>query len=94
METILRIAYNRWVVTKQMVSVADACKKFIEENIIENEKNNEGWADFREEKLWTLDVNDVLDKNKDSIALLHKRYWTGMNKAFNFCHAKTMFLEC
>jgi hypothetical protein len=94
METLLRIAYNRFVVSKQISSTAEAVQKLIEEHIIEHEKG-EQWADFREEKLWTLDVNDVFEKNLDGIKILHKRYHTGMNKAFNFVHAKQMLLtEC
>ena len=56
-----------------------------------NEKG-EQWADFREEKLWKLDVNDVLENNLEALKVLHKRYHTGMNKAFNFVHAKQLLL--
>ena len=84
LEVLVRIAYDRFYKTKEVKTVAEGLRLLINDYIKPNVVPDvfvQGevpmlwqWQGWREEVLWTLEVNDVLSANLQSIKLLFNRY--------------------
>jgi len=72
--------------------MAEALKKMITQHILADSKQDE-WKAFRNKKLWTLEVNDVLFPNIDLCMQLMKRYITPSKKEFTFEDAMQMLTD-
>ena len=46
------------------------------------------WHDWRKKELWTLEINDLLEANKQGLRKLYKSYYTSKKKYMTFQDAK------
>ena len=79
-EMLVRIAEAKYIRTDKEDRIDEAFERLMEEVILENYAW-EPWMEFRREKLWTLEVNDVLSVNMDGLEKLQKHYLTGKKKS-------------
>ena len=88
LEALVRIADSRFIATKQIKTYEEATKKLIEEFVLPNFKPVEGWQDWRDKELWTLDINDLLKANLDKLKRIHQSFLTQSHKAMDMkdCH--------
>ena len=71
----MRLADNKYRVTKKVTKTFKAVQKFLEVDVIPAAKDIvEEWEGWRTKKLWTLDCNDMLKVNTDGIKKLIERY--------------------
>ena len=75
LEYLVRLAQFKYVTSKVVETFHEATKKVIEEYMKPNYKPMP-WQQFRDEELWTLEVNDVFETNYDGILRLHGCYFT------------------
>ena len=78
-EMLVRIAEAKYIRTDKEDRIDEAFERLMEEVILENYAW-EPWMEFRKEKLWTLEVNDVLTVNMEGLALVQKHYHTAKRK--------------
>jgi hypothetical protein len=62
MEFLARIAEKKFKEPKICKTYTEAVEKLLEEHIFKL-GDKEDWQEFRDEKLWTIDVNDVFEAN-------------------------------
>lgn len=74
MEIIARMAKTKYFDKDTLPTVAESCEKLITEYIIPNTTEHMEWQAFRDNYLWTLDVDDLLKANLDRIAKLYKMF--------------------
>lgn len=74
MEILVRLAQFKFVNSGVCSTYEEAMQKLLEEHIFPY-ANPEPWQEFRDELLWTIDVNDVLEVNLD-----------GLRKVYSFFH--------
>ena len=59
------MAISKYLDSRRAASPSDAVKMFIRKDIIANFKEiKDMWQGFRENKLWTLEVNEMFESNK------------------------------
>ena len=78
-ELIVRIAIEKYKKTKIFQSAWEALEQCLKQNI-EITSNHKEWQYFRETYIWTLEVNDILFFNLDSIKELYASCLTGRQK--------------
>ena len=66
LELLTRVAKCKYIETNKETSVARSLERLIKDVILK-EHAWEPWMKFRNEKLWTLDVDDVLKVNTDGL---------------------------
>ena len=66
LEILARIAKAKFFEFGKADTCAESVEKLLTEVIFENYVD-EPWQDYREQHLWTLEVNDVLKTNIDGI---------------------------
>lgn len=64
MEIICRVADAKFRQPGICSTYADSVQKLLTENIFTYGDKDE-WQEFRDKRLWTLDVNDILEANKE-----------------------------
>ena len=74
LEILVRLAQFKFVNSGVCSTYEEAMQKLLEEHIFPY-ANPEPWQEFRDELLWTIDVNDVLEVNLD-----------GLRKVYSFFH--------
>ena len=79
LEILVRLADAKFVQTKKIKSVSEATKVLIEDYIMKN-FTPEPWQKFRDEQLWTIDVNDVLEANLENLKKIYQSYLTQVHK--------------
>jgi hypothetical protein len=77
----VRLADNKYRVTKKVQKTFKALETFIAKDIIPLAKDIiEEWEVWREKKLWTLECNDILKINTEGIKKLMERYYQPRQK--------------
>ena len=59
-EILVRIAKTKYVENGSMTSISEACEKLISTFIIPNSIETLSWQEFREHKLWALEIDDII----------------------------------
>ena len=72
-ELLVRIAHEKFTLTKKCATVAEATDRLMTE-ILAN-WNPEPWQEYRRDTCYTLEVNDVLETNIDGITKLREAYY-------------------
>ena len=75
MEYIVRLAAFKYVATGALKTYHEAVQLVLDGFIKPNFKPMP-WQQFRDDELWTLEVNDVFETNLDGIMRLHQCYMT------------------
>ena len=75
----MRLANFKYVQTNISDNILDAVKIVID-NYIKANVTPLAWQSFRDEELWTIEVNDVLETNLDGLNKLHNFYFTPTQK--------------
>ena len=75
MEYIVRLAAFKYVATGALKTYHEAVQLVLDSFIKPNFKPS-SWQQFRDDELWTLEVNDVFETNLDGIMRLHQCYMT------------------
>jgi len=65
-EILIRIAGVKFKDTRMCATYPEALEKLMEEYILKF-AYNPSWQEFRDEELWTLEVNDLLEANLEGI---------------------------
>ncbi len=42
------------------------------------------WQEFRDEELWTIDVNDILEANLEGLRKVYQHYWEPRKKYMTY----------
>ena len=77
-ELLVRISNFKYRETGVCESYSTALEKLITENILPHAQQ-EPWQKFRDDVLWTIDVNDILEANLENIKKIYNTY-TGAHK--------------
>ena len=73
-EVLVRIAGQKFKEQKICDNYLDAFEKFLKEHLLKYARV-EPWQEFRDEVLWTRDVNLVLDANKEGLLKIYSKYF-------------------
>ena len=73
LEIIARLAHSKYKETGICSTYEESMQKLCEEHIFPL-ANPEPWQEFRDELLWTIDVNDVLEVNLEGIKKLYNHF--------------------
>jgi len=73
LEILVRLANNKFKETGVCATYEEAVKKLLEEHVLPL-ANPEPWQEFRDELLWTIEVNDVLEANLDGLKKVYTNY--------------------
>ena len=79
LEYIVRLANFKYVQNKTVDSFYEAVRITLCDYVRPNYMP-QSWQPFRDEELWTIPVNDVLEINLDGINKLHQSYFTPTQK--------------
>ena len=75
LEILVRLANIKYFETKIANSFAEATEKLISECILPNFAP-EPWQEFRDDQLWTMDVNDIFEANLGHLKTIYLSYKT------------------
>jgi len=71
LEITARIAKIKYTEKGLCKTVAEGTRRVLEEHIIPNTCERMAWQPFRDQRLWCLDVQDLLKANKQGIEVLY-----------------------
>ncbi len=74
LEVIVRIAKAKYIETGLTKSYPDAIQLLMDNNILKFDQS-EGWQKIREEKIWTVQVNDLLEANIPALRKVYESYF-------------------
>jgi hypothetical protein len=92
LEIITRLAKELYKDKGVCSTMHDAVKKLLDEHIFKYGFTDE-WQEFRDKKLWTLEVNDVFLANLDLLKHIWKSYHTPMRASMNKQDALKFMME-
>ena len=75
LEILARIAKCKYIETNKETTVSKSLDRLITDVLLKNHVWEPGMQ-FREEKLWTLDVDDVLKVNQEGLEMIMESYHT------------------
>lgn len=81
-ESLVRVALARYKESGEVDTFTEALKLLIEDKMLKL-ANPEPWQIFRDEELWTLDVNDVMETNLQSLRTVYTSFMTPIKKWMN-----------
>jgi hypothetical protein len=94
LEFLSRLAKAKFLDTGKVKTWTEAFEKLFEEFIKPNVLPKlEPWQQFRDNHLWTLEVNDVLQANLDLIKRLHEHYFEDHKKFMSYKSAHTLLTK-
>ena len=73
LEILVRLAQSKYKETGICSTYEDSVQKLLEEHVFPN-SNPDSWQEFRDDYLWTIEVNDVLEANLDGLKKLYTNY--------------------
>lgn len=93
-ELAARIGKERYFEKGLTKTVAEGTRRFIEEHLIPNSTERMPWMEFRENRLWNLEVDDIFKGNKRAVDALFNFGMTGSHTKDpkNFTMADAVFL--
>ena len=91
-EILLRVASAKFKETGIVNTYHEALEKLLKEHIIPYAKP-ERWQAFRDEELWTLDVNDVFEANLEGLKKVYSFYWEPRKKYMTVADAMNLFMK-
>ena len=88
LEIIVRLATEKFRGPGYVETFHESVTKLLHECIFPN-FHPDPWQEFRDEHLWTLDVNDIFEVNLDNLFRIYKEYFTQIKKYMNLedCYA-------
>jgi hypothetical protein len=75
LEIIVRLANIKYLETKIVKTYSEATEKLITECCLPNFQP-EPWQEFRNQQLWTIDVNDIFEANLANLKKIYETYKT------------------
>eukprot|EP00347_Sterkiella_histriomuscorum_P002614 403367462 len=78
-EILVRIAQSKFKDPGICPTYAEGLNKLLNEHIFPYSKPDP-WQEFRDEELWTMDVNDVMEANLEGIKKVYSFYWEPRKK--------------
>lgn len=72
-EMLIRIAKGKFLETKKETNIVSAFERILKEHVLPTFDHCLPGQRFRDDFLWTLRVNDVLERNEIAIARLYKK---------------------
>lgn len=78
-EILVRVAQFKFKDPGICPTYAEGLTKLLNENIFPNALPDR-WQEFRDEELWTMDVNDILEANLDGLKKVYSFYWEPRKK--------------
>ena len=97
LEIIARLAKAKFLDHGVCKSVASSTRKLITDFILPNTLEQMDWQPFRDNLLWTLDVDDLFKANLANIGKIFTKYTRGINPKIKFLTKDaliTMVDEC
>ena len=79
LEFLARIAEKKFKEPKICATYVESLEKLLEEHIFKL-GDKEEWQEFRDNRLWTIDVNDVLEANQEHLTKIYQRYFAPRKK--------------
>lgn len=69
LESLIRLAAEKYIETKQAESYADAFQRLIEKEFVPNlnKIQMEPWQELREDYIWTIEIDDLLRANLEGL---------------------------
>jgi len=92
LEILARLAHSKFVETKICPTYEEAMTKLLEEHIFPH-ANPEPWQEFRDELLWTIDVNDVLEVNLEGLKKVYTNYHEPRKKYMTMNDAMSLMMK-
>lgn len=88
-ELLVRIASSKYRETGQVKSYSEALEKLIAEKLIPLAQP-EPWQAFRDNQLWTIEVNDILEANLENLKKIYSSYFNSVKKFMLYVEALGM----
>jgi len=79
-EIMARMAKAKFTDKKVVDTVYEACELLLGGYVVPNSIEKMGWQSFRDEQLWTLDVDDMLKANLQGVDALYRMFATTQQK--------------
>jgi len=94
LEFIVRIAISKYLEAKRALSPSDAVKMFIRKDILPAVPEiREKWDGFRQNELWTLEVNEMFEVNKGMIVQVMEKFFQPRAKFLDMKDAVAIFSQ-
>ena len=90
MEVIVRLAKAKYLDSKKCGNYAEALKTlitYLKKNTVDN------WQAFRNAKLWTIEVNDLLKPNEENLEIIYKKFFTPQKKCMDIDDFNAIFMD-
>ena len=85
-EILVRLAAAKYKDPGVTPTYSEALQKLITECVMPN-NDVSVWTEYRKNKIWTLEVNDVLETNMDSIRKLYRHYFAPKKAYMSYADA-------
>lgn len=72
LEIITRMGQNKYKDSGICATYSEAVQKLLDEHVLKMAEKDE-WQEFRDKKLWTLEVNDVFEANLDLLMRVYDK---------------------
>jgi len=92
LEILCRIANAKFKETGICGSHSESLKKLLDEHILPN-ANPSPWQEFRDEQLWTMEVNDTLEANLDGLKKVYGYYFEPRKKYMTMTDAMNLMMR-
>jgi len=89
---LVRIANDKYLRHAKTDTITEAFEKLIEENVQQGSMA-EQWQGFRDNFLWKVEVNDVLDANLDLLRKIYKSYLSPVHTLMSLDDVLDLFLK-
>jgi len=91
-EIIVRLAKAKYIDTGNTKSYSEALKKLIQNHILKHD-SSDPWQMFREKKLWTVPVNDLMEPNVPALKKLYESYFEPRKKSMSIDDTISLFMK-
>jgi hypothetical protein len=92
LEILVRLAQSKFKETGICATYEESMIKLLEEHIFPF-ANPDPWQEFRDDLLWTIDVNDVLEANLEGIKKIYTHYHEPRKKYMTMVDAMNLLMK-
>lgn len=82
-EILIRIAIEKYEKTNKCNTISEAFEMLLQINVKKGSQEGQ-WQGFRDNLLWKMEVNDVLEANLENLRKIYKSFETGLKAKMNF----------
>ena len=91
LEILCRLGKEKYMPHTE-TTIAGCLTRLLDECVFAND-HREQWQEFRDEQLWTLEVDDLLRTNEDNLKFVYSKFFTQVKKYMEFDDVLKVFTK-